>query len=135
MDTSVSLPVEGMTCASCSARIERVIGKLPGFSSASVNLASEYADVSYNPESVSTADITEAIVRAGFKVPPQSYEIAIDGMTCASCVGRVEKALLKLESVKSAHVNLATERATLIVETGIVGFDIIRPCQQPNLFN
>ena len=131
MDTSVSLPVEGMTCASCSARIERVIGKLPGISSASVNLASEYADVSFNPESVSTADITEAIVRAGFKVPPQSYEIAIDGMTCASCVGRVEKALLKLEGVKSAEVNLATGRATLSVETGIVGApELIRAVEE-----
>lgn len=121
MDSRVSLPVEGMTCASCSARIERAIGQLPGINSASVNLATEYADVSFNPESISTADIADAIVRAGFIVPPQSYEIAIEGMTCASCVGRVEKALLTLEGVRSAEVNLATERATLRVETGIVG--------------
>jgi Cu+-exporting ATPase len=121
MGSNVSLRVEGMTCASCSARIERVIGKLPGINSANVNLATEYADVFFNPESVSTAKIADAIVRAGFKVLPQSYEIAIDGMTCASCVGRVEKALLKLDGVSSAKANLATERATLSVEAGIVG--------------
>ncbi len=121
IETSVSLPIEGMTCASCAARIERVIGKLPGIETANVNLATEQADVAFNPASVSPLDIAEAIVRAGFKVPPQTFEIAIDGMTCASCVGRVEKVLDKLDGIVSAEVNLATEKATVSVETGVTG--------------
>ena len=131
LETSVSLPIEGMTCASCSARIERVIGKLPGIGQASVNLATEQADVSYDPETVGPSDIADAIVRAGFTVPPQSYEIAIEGMTCASCVGRVEKALGKLEGVQSAEVNLATEKARVSVETGVAGpADLIRAVEK-----
>ncbi|NQV48257.1 MAG: heavy-metal-associated domain-containing protein, partial [Rhodospirillaceae bacterium] len=104
--THISLPVEGMTCATCAARIEKVVGKLPGIETASVNLASEHADVTFDPGAVSSADIADAIHRAGFKVPDRTYELAITGMTCASCVGRVEKALLKVSGVIKAEVNL-----------------------------
>jgi P-type Cu+ transporter len=117
----VSLPVEGMTCASCASRIERVIGKLPGIGDASVNLATEQADVSFDTNALSSSDIVDAIVRAGFQVPPQTYELSIDGMTCASCVGRVEKVLLKQHGVRSAVVNLATEKASVSVDSGTVG--------------
>jgi len=117
----ISLPVEGMTCASCATRIEKVIGKLPGIGQASVNLATEHADVSFDSSAVSSSDITAAIVRAGFTVPPQTFELSIEGMTCASCVGRVEKGLLKLDGVRSAQVNLATEKARVSVEAGVTG--------------
>ena len=117
----VSFPVEGMTCASCASSIERVIGKLPGIGEASVNLATEQADVSFDPAALGPSDIAEAIVRAGFKVPPQTYELSIDGMTCASCVGRVEKVLLKQDGVRSATVNLATEKASVSVDFGTIG--------------
>jgi Cu+-exporting ATPase len=110
-----------MTCASCASRIERVIGKLPGIGEASVNLASEHADVSFDATQVSSSDIAEAIVRAGFQVPPLTYELSIDGMTCASCVGRVEKALLKQNGVTSAEVNLATEKARVSAKAGTAG--------------
>jgi P-type Cu+ transporter len=130
-ESRVSLPVEGMTCATCASRIEKVVGKLPGIEQANVNLATEHADVAFDPAQVSPADISAAIVRAGFIVPPQSYEIAIEGMTCASCVGRVEKSLGKLEGVKSAQVNLATEKAKVTVDTGVVGpADIIRAVEK-----
>jgi P-type Cu+ transporter len=131
IEASVSLPVQGMTCASCAQRIERVIGKLPGIEAANVNLATEHADVSFNPDSVSPADIAGAIIRAGFEVPPQTYEVAIDGMTCATCSGRVEKVLGKLEGVRSAQVNLATEKASVTVETGVVGLpDLVRAVEK-----
>lgn len=118
MTGHVSLPVEGMTCASCASRIERVIGKLNGIGAASVNLATEHADVSFDPAAVSRSDIAAAIVRAGFQVPAQTFELSIDGMTCASCVGRVEKALLKVDGVVTAEVNLATEKARV---SGLAG--------------
>ena len=127
----VSLPVEGMTCATCAARIEKVVGKLPGIAEANVNLATEQADVSFDPALVGTADIAAAIVRAGFTVPPQSFELSIEGMTCASCVGRVEKALLKLDGVAQASVNLATEKARVSVQAGVVGAaDLIRAVEK-----
>ncbi len=131
-ETSISLPVKGMTCASCASRIERVIGKLPGIGEANVNLATEHADISFDPSAISPVEISTAIVKAGFTVPPQSYEIAIEGMTCASCSGRVEKALKKLEGVNTAEVNLATEKATITVVTGVAGpADLIRAVEKP----
>ena len=130
-ETSISIPVKGMTCASCASRIERVIGKLPGIGEANVNLATEHADISFDPSAISPVEISTAIVKAGFTVPPQSYEIAIEGMTCASCSGRVEKALKKLEGVNTAEVNLATEKATITVATGVAGpADLIRAVEK-----
>ena len=118
---SVSLPVQGMTCASCAVRIERVLARLPGISEAAVNLASERAEVRFDGAEVTSGDIAAAIVRAGFTVPPETLELAIEGMTCATCSGRVEKVLGKQPGVASARVNLATERATVSVERGGAG--------------
>ncbi len=100
-----------MTCASCASRIERVVGKLPGVELAQVNLASEQLSVSSSDAALSREAVIGAVQRAGFDVPLQQVDLAITDMTCASCVGRVEKALLKLPGVMSASVNLATESA------------------------
>ncbi|MDH0084572.1 heavy metal translocating P-type ATPase [Stutzerimonas stutzeri] len=104
-----TLPVSGMTCASCAGRVERALLKVPGVASASVNLANEQVRVESSEADV--AALIEAVQKAGYGVPVQSLELAIDGMTCASCVGRVERALLKVPGVRSAAVNLASERA------------------------
>ncbi|WP_282340767.1 heavy metal translocating P-type ATPase [Pseudomonas sp. PS02288] len=105
------LPIAGMTCVSCAGRVERALGKVPGVSVASVNLALERAHV--EADGVALDDLIGAVQKAGYEVPSQRLELAIDGMTCASCVGRVERALLKQPGVRSASVNLATERAHL----------------------
>ncbi len=127
----LTLPVEGMTCATCASRIERVVNKLPGIESASVNLATERADVIFEEGSVGSAQIAEAITKAGFTVPPTHHKLAIDGMTCASCVGRVEKALGNVDGVVSAVVNLATEQASVEVETGRTSLaDLIRAVEK-----
>ena len=118
VEQRVSLPVHGMTCASCASRIERVLGKLPGIAAAAVNLASERADVAYDGAAVTPGDIAGAIARAGFTVPPENLELLVEGMTCATCSGRVEKVLGKVPGVVSARVNLATERAAVTVEGG-----------------
>lgn len=111
--TTYTLPITGMTCASCAGRVERALLKVAGVDSAAVNLAAEQVRVQ-----ASTADLAglaQAIEKAGYGVPVQSLELAIEGMTCASCVGRVERALLKVPGVRSATVNLANERARIEV--------------------
>ncbi|TXH55168.1 MAG: cadmium-translocating P-type ATPase [Burkholderiaceae bacterium] len=108
--TTLTLPVEGMTCASCVGRVERALAKVPGVAQASVNLATESAAVTLD-QRVATETLTGAIERAGYAVPHESTDLRIEGMTCASCVARVERALQAVPGVLSASVNLATEQA------------------------
>jgi Cu+-exporting ATPase len=105
-----SLPVEGMTCASCVARVERSLKSVPGVAEAEVNLATEAATV-HGRQEVELSALTAAIEKAGYHVPDSSVTLRIAGMTCASCVARVEKALKRVPGVTSASVNLATETA------------------------
>ncbi|WP_374473449.1 copper ion binding protein, partial [Arenimonas sp.] len=109
--------VTGMTCSSCAGRVEKALAKVPGVSSATVNLATESADVTTDG-SVSAAAITAAVEGAGYGVAIEEVSMAILGMTCASCAGRVEKALAKVPGVQSASVNLATETASVRVTAG-----------------
>ncbi|MCQ4238658.1 heavy metal translocating P-type ATPase [Stutzerimonas stutzeri] len=104
-----TLPVSGMTCASCAGRVERALLKVPGVTAANVNLANE--QVRIEGDDLGVATLIEAVEKAGYGVPLQNIELNIEGMTCASCVGRVERALLKVPGVRSAAVNLASERA------------------------
>jgi Cu+-exporting ATPase len=104
-----------MTCASCSARVEKVLRQLPGVTDATVNLATETATVS---GATDAASIQRAIEKAGFSMPTESFTLAITGMTCASCSTRVEKALARVAGVLEASVNLATEQATVQVVRG-----------------
>ena len=110
MSTSLSLPVAGMTCASCVARVEKALAKVPGVRAASVNLATERASVEGDGELDALA-LAAAVERAGYQVAREPLALDIDGMTCASCVARVEKALLRVPGVVGAEVNLATEQA------------------------
>ena len=106
------LQVTGMTCASCVMRVEKSLNAIPGVRQASVNLATEQASVSAEP--AVTADTLAAAVRkAGYDVTTTETTLLVEGMTCASCVARVEKALLKVPGVSGATVNLATERASI----------------------
>ncbi|MBL8479019.1 MAG: copper-translocating P-type ATPase [Sterolibacteriaceae bacterium] len=106
---SLELPLAGMTCAACAARIEKQLNKLPGVEAA-VNFATERATIRYAAADVSAARLVETIRKTGFEVPPATLDIAIGGMTCAACATRIEKQLNKLEGVE-AVVNLAAERA------------------------
>ena len=93
-------------------RVERAIGKVEGVAAVSVNLATERADIrAAGP--IRTEDLVRAVQSAGYTVPTASTELVVEGMTCASCVGRVEKALKATPGVTDASVNLATERATI----------------------
>ena len=117
--TTRHFPIEGMTCISCVGRVERAIVSLPGVASASVNLATGRAEVTFSGEP-DAASVIRAVEAAGYSVPDKSVELAIEGMTCASCVGRVERALKALPGVSAANVNLATERATVRFARGVV---------------
>ena len=109
MPTQYDLPIAGMTCASCAGRVEKALAKVPGVTAVSVNLATEQARVEAPADSLPA--LVEAVAHAGYSVPSHSLELSIGGMTCASCAGRVEKALAKVAGVKSVSVNLASERA------------------------
>ncbi|WP_301102319.1 heavy metal translocating P-type ATPase [Propionivibrio sp.] len=105
----LDLPLGGMTCAACAARIEKVLNRLPGVQ-ASVNLATEHARIDLASSETSPQQIVASIEKAGFNVPQQLVELSIEGMSCAACSVRIEKVLNRLPGVEAA-VNLATERA------------------------
>jgi Cu+-exporting ATPase len=110
---TLDIPVQGMSCASCVGRVEKAIKAVEGVTAANVNLATERAHVSFAPDQANPAAVAEAIRTAGYEPSDSHIDLKIDGMTCASCVARVEKALKRVPGVLEAHVNLATERASL----------------------
>jgi Cu+-exporting ATPase len=116
---SASVRIEGMTCASCVGRVEKAIRAVPGVTSASVNLATERADVTFSDRPDPLA-VVGAIQNAGYEAATDTIELSIEGMTCASCVGRIEKALKATPGVLDASVNLATEKASVRVIGGAV---------------
>ena len=107
----VVLEVEGMTCASCVGRVERALKAVPGVATAFVNLATERAEVT--GAAVDRALLVKAVEDAGYDVASRPVDLVIEGMTCASCVARVERALSAVPGVTLAAVNLATERASV----------------------
>ncbi len=107
----IVIDVEGMTCASCVGRVERALQAVPGVKTAAVNLATERAEVIGSD--VDRSALVKAIEDAGYDVPTRPVDLIIEGMTCASCVARVERALKTVPGVTVANVNLATERATV----------------------
>ena len=117
----IELPIEGMTCTACAARIEKNLNKLPGVRAA-VNFANEKARVEFDAATTQPEDLVRSIEKAGFHVVPQSVQLQITGMTCAACSGRIEKALNKLPGV-TATVNLATEIAHASFSPGATTVD------------
>ncbi len=117
----IILPVTGMTCASCVATIEKGLSKLPGVSRVNVNLASEKASVEYDPSQVDTKALMNTISDVGYGVAVEKTIFSVGGMTCASCVANIEKALAKVPGVISANVNLASEKATVQYLEGEAG--------------
>ncbi|MBA1245782.1 MULTISPECIES: heavy metal translocating P-type ATPase [Pseudomonas] len=111
-----NLPIQGMTCAACAGRVERALKKVAGVQEASVNLANEQARIEA-PQDAMPA-LREAITRAGYGVPDETLVLSITGMTCASCVNRVERALRKVPGVGEVSVNLATEQAHVTAVAG-----------------
>ncbi|TXH94562.1 MAG: copper-translocating P-type ATPase [Rheinheimera sp.] len=110
MTISTTLKINGMNCASCAGRVEKVLNAVAGVEAASVNLATETATVTGD---VPTQMLDAAVSAAGYQLECTERQLAVKGMSCASCAGRVEKSLLKVPGVLSASVNLATEQVSL----------------------
>ena len=116
----ITLAVKGMSCASCSARIEKVLAAQDGVQTVSVNLAAETMEVGWDDSILSLKDIAERVSDLGFELEIPSSDVTLDlgitGMTCASCSARIEKVVGGLDGIRSMQVNLAAE-------TGVVVFD------------
>lgn len=110
--SSISLPIEGMSCASCVGRVEAALKKVEHVEEVAVNLATERADIR-GDDQLDAGALIEAVEKTGYTVPATTTELSVEGMSCASCVGRVERALQAVPGVVEANVNLATERASI----------------------
>jgi Cu+-exporting ATPase len=109
----VDLPITGMSCASCAARIEKGLSDVEGVSRATVNFAAEKATVFFHPSQTGLPHLIEKVKDLGYGAKTEKVVLPIQGMTCASCVNRVEKALSALNGVVHVNVNFATERASI----------------------
>jgi P-type Cu+ transporter len=120
----MDIGIDGMTCASCVRRVEKAIRAVPGVADVAVNLATERARVvTYGKPDVEA--LVSAMHQAGYPAPKDVLDISVQGMTCASCTGRVERALKRVPGVLSAEVNLATERARVTVARGSTDADAL----------
>ncbi len=122
---TIEIGIGGMTCASCATRVERALKALRGVAVARVNLASETARVEYDAQVAQLQQIAAAVTDAGYAPVVEEIEFPVRGVSCASCVGRVERALAKLPGVVEARVNLASESARvryLPATTGLAEF-------------
>lgn len=117
---TVEIPIRGMSCASCVARIEKGLSSLQGVAQAKVNLASERALVTYEPQRIHLEQIVGKIAQLGYEPAIERVSLKIQGMSCAACVKRVERALKALTGVVDAQVNLASERAVVSFLQGLV---------------
>lgn len=117
----IDLNIKGMTCASCVNRIEKQLSKIPGIQNVTVSLATEKAhfDITEKEQAIKAA---ETIVKAGYDVPLDVFDFGLEGMTCASCVTRIEKVLTKMPGVKTVSVNLASEKAHVEAYSGSVQY-------------
>ena len=118
--SEISLPVSGMTCASCVSHVEDALKELPGISNVLVNLATNKANLSYDPQRVNLADMWRAVNGVGYAITTAEQTLDIRGMTCASCVDHVESALKELRGVQDAVVNLGLNTARVTYIPGVV---------------
>ncbi|WP_377835202.1 heavy metal translocating P-type ATPase [Acidimangrovimonas pyrenivorans] len=119
MSQSTTLQVGGMSCASCAGRVERAVCALPGVEAANVNLAMKTLRADLG-DGTDAAAVAEAVAKAGYEVETADTRLKVEGISCASCVGRVEKALKAYPGVTGAEVNLATGSAVVHHYAGAV---------------
>ena len=118
--SELTLPISGMTCASCVSHVEGALKELPGVSNVTVNLATNKASLSYDPQRVKLDDMRRAVDDAGYAVATAELTFDVSGMTCASCVDHVEGALKELRGVQEAVVNLGLNTARVTYIPGVI---------------
>ncbi len=111
----IDLPIVGMSCATCAGRVERSLARQRGVVSVSVNFATEQGRVRVGSDGAGLEALVAAVAAAGYEVPTRVLDLAVSGMSCASCVARVERALQTVPGVVTAAANLATERVRAVV--------------------
>ena len=116
----ITIDVVGMTCAACSARVEKALNKQDGIINATVNLLQQKATIEYDKEKIDPDQIVQTIEKTGYQVPLTKRTLLVEGMTCAACSTRVEKVLNKIEGVTKANVNLSTNKAIVEFSSGAV---------------
>jgi len=125
-EQTITLPVNGMTCANCAANIERGLKKLEGIQDINVNFAAEQAAVTFDPKQLHVKDIIKNIQGSGYSVTTAKTELPVTGMTCANCAANIERALnKKVPGVVQADVNFATERVSVAYIPGVSDIDDI----------
>jgi Cu+-exporting ATPase len=125
-----SIHITGMTCTTCAGTIKKGLAETLGVEQVEVNFASEKAAVEYDPSRVDLAKIKSTISQLGYGTATKKSVFPVSGMACASCVARVEQALLSLPGVISASVNLASEKATVEYIEGAAIADLRRAVQE-----
>jgi Cu+-exporting ATPase len=109
----IDFPISGMSCASCALKIEKGLAGVEGVSKATVNFAAEKATVVFHPEQTDLSHLIDKVKDLGYSAKSEKVLLPIQGMTCASCVNKVQKALNSVKGVVHADVNFATERASV----------------------
>ena len=126
MESQITLPITGMTCAACVSHVSDALEEVGGVERVSVNLATEKASLELGADGIELSTITRAVEDAGYGIGTRKTTLAIGGMTCAACVMHVESALGGSDGVMSASVNLATERASVEYVPGVTGISELR---------
>jgi Cu+-exporting ATPase len=126
MAKRITLPVQGMTCASCVVHVEQALRSIDWVADVNVNLATEQANVEFTVESPELSQLVSAVRDVGYDIATEKVSLPIGGMTCASCVAHVEEALAKVPGVLHVSVNLATEKAAVEYIPTITGLDDFR---------
>ena len=116
----LDLSISGMSCASCVAKVEKGLATIGGVSDAKVNFATETASISYNPAQVQPSAFIQTINELGYEAGLKKASLPIQGLSCASCVNKVQTALNQISGVMEATVNFATETATVEYFPGTV---------------
>ncbi|WP_017814042.1 heavy metal translocating P-type ATPase [Paenibacillus shenyangensis] len=121
----LQLQIGGMTCAACSARIEKGLRRLEGVQEANVNLALERASIIYDPAQIDGAAVERKIEQLGYQPLKETADLDIIGMTCAACATRIEKGIRRMDGISEVNVNLALETARVQYNPGSVTLDEI----------
>ena len=120
--------ITGMSCAACAAHVQKEVSKLDGVEYADVNISTEKLHLRFDEQKIDFPDIKNAVVEAGYGIEDnlRRLTLGVEGMTCASCSAAVERALHSLEGVKSASVNIATNKAAIEYDAAVVSASQIR---------
>jgi P-type Cu+ transporter len=119
-ENQLTISIEGMSCAGCVSRVETALAAVDGVSNAEVNLATKRANITYDTSATQPAALVNAISSTGFEVPAETADFNIEGMSCAGCVSRAEKAALALDGVITSEINLALHRGHITYTPGLV---------------